>query len=68
MSFDNMKNYMTTDKWTAKLEEDVYIQRSQMNNLIMNYLVTGTQNFIYVQTFNLKNQNKPKKLFFLIYF
>lgn len=29
------------DEWVVKLEESAYMQKLSMNNLIMNYLVTG---------------------------
>lgn len=31
------------DEWVVKLEESAYMQKLSMNNLIMNYLVTGGQ-------------------------
>jgi hypothetical protein len=41
MSFSDKQDSMSKDEWMAKLEEGSHIQRVQMNNLIMNYLVTG---------------------------
>ena len=40
MSF-NEKEGISKEEWMAKLEDSSHIQRTQMNNLIMNYLVTG---------------------------
>lgn len=42
MSFsEKQDNSISKDEWVAKLEEGSHIQRMSMNNLIMNYLVTG---------------------------
>lgn len=41
MSFNDKHESMSKDEWMAKLEEGSHVQRVQMNNLIMNYLVTG---------------------------
>lgn len=35
------------DEWVVKLEESAYMQKLSMNNLIMNYLVTGGGNFSF---------------------
>jgi len=31
------------EEWISKLEENTYIQKMSMNNMIMNYLVTGNE-------------------------
>lgn len=41
MSFAEKPDSVSKDEWVAKLEEGSHIQRVSMNNLIMNYLVTG---------------------------
>lgn len=41
MSFPEKQDIISKDEWIAKLEEGSHIQRVSMNNLIMNYLVTG---------------------------
>lgn len=41
MSYPEKQDNITKDEWVAKLEENSYTQRVSMNNLIMNYLVTG---------------------------
>jgi len=43
MSFPEKQDSISKDEWVAKLEEGSYMQKVSMNNLIMNYLVTGTQ-------------------------
>lgn len=40
MSFPDKKD-VSKDEWVAKLDDGSHIQRVSMNNLIMNYLVTG---------------------------
>lgn len=42
MSFPEKQDGISKDEWVAKLEEGSHMQRVSMNNLIMNYLVTGT--------------------------
>lgn len=39
---DKQADTITRDEWVSRLE-GVHVQRSDMNNLIMNYLVTGQQ-------------------------
>lgn len=41
MSFSEKQDSISKDEWVAKLEEGFHMQRVSMNNLIMNYLVTG---------------------------
>lgn len=41
MSFPEKQDSPTKDQWAAKLKEGSYMQKLSMNNLIMNYLVTG---------------------------
>lgn len=38
---------VTTDEW-IKILEDSGVARSNMNKLVMNYLVTGTFSYVYV--------------------
>lgn len=42
MSFNDKQDHpISKEEWMIRLEEGSHVQRSQMNNLIMNYLVTG---------------------------
>lgn len=50
MSYPEKQVNITKDEWVAKLEENSYTQRISMNNLIMNYLVTGKFFFSLVFT------------------
>lgn len=50
MSFAEKPDGTSKDEWVAKLEEGSHIQRVSMNNLIMNYLVTGKSNLHEVTT------------------
>ncbi|KZC14584.1 Protein C20orf11 [Dufourea novaeangliae] len=48
MSFPEKQDNISKDEWVAKLEENSHTQRVSMNNLIMNYLVTGESLMIVV--------------------
>jgi len=44
MSFSEKgQESISKEEWMSKLEESSYIQKMSMNNLIMNYLVTGNK-------------------------
>lgn len=49
MSFPDKQDGVSKDEWVAKLEDGSHIQRVSMNNLIMNYLVTGKLTFCVKQ-------------------
>lgn len=40
-SSEKENDNLLKDEWVVKLEESAYMQKLSMNNLIMNYLVTG---------------------------
>lgn len=50
MSYAEKTEDITREEWMEKLN-NVHIQRADMNRLIMNYLVTGTE-LIYLFVFN----------------